>query len=272
MVWLALWAAAHHQPLRTLAAELEKTGWPRVIRRNLPRKVRRRRPDASTLSRRWRQSQFFELLEQALLRLGQPDRTAIIDGFVLPVGPHSHDVEAQFGGPGSHFQKGYKSVRLTNRRGQAWAVRIVSANCNEAAVASELLKGLAARRLKFTRIIGDRAYDSEPLRAQAHADLGALLVAPRQARNAKGQSRKCRKGRFRRRSMRVLRSSWGRHWMKTRAVVERSNGWLRQPPHELNVLPSFIRTPKRVRRWVVCQEVLMSLRIRIRHQTAKRTA
>lgn len=261
MAWLALWAAAHQWPLRELALQLERRGWPRVIRRCVPRRLRGRLPDASTLSRRWRKPAFFEMLDRLLLHLAGPDLTGLIDGMVLPVGPHSLDREARFGSSGSKFQKGYKSVRLTNRLGQAWAVRVVSANCTEPEVAFQILEWVALEGLKLVRAVGDRAYDSEPLRQKFHESLGALLLAPRMSRGrGKGRRGKSRKGRFRRASMRILRSSWGRHWMKVRQAIERSNGCLRQRPHLLGVLPPYIRTTLRVRRWVVCHEVLLSVR------------
>lgn len=261
MAWLAVWAAAHQWPLRELALQLERRGWPRVVRRCVPRPVRRRVPDVSTLSRRWRQAKFFEMLDRMLIRLAGPDLTGLIDGMILPVGPHSQDSEAHFGSAGSNFQKGYKAVRLTNRRGQAWAVRIVSASRPEAGVAFEILEWVATEGLQLVRAIGDRAFDSEPLRAEFHRCLGALLLAPRMSRGrGKGRRGKSRKGHFRRKSIRILGSPWGRHWMKVRSAIERSHGCLRQRPHLLGVLPPFVRTSVRVRRWVVCHEVLMSIR------------
>ena len=268
MAWLALWAAAHQWPLRELALQLDRQGWPRVIRRSVPRPLRRRLPDVSTLSRRWRTVDFFTMLDRLLIRLAGPDLTGLIDGMVLPVGPHSRDKDARFGGPGSKFQKGYKSVRLTNRKGQAWAVRVVSANHNEAAVAMDLLAWVATEDLKLVRAIGDRAFDSERLRAEFHRCLGALLLAPRQRRGrGKGHRQKSRKGPFRRQSMRILRSPWGRHWMKARQAIERSHGCLRQRPHLLGVLPPFIRTTARVRRWVLSHEVLMSMAKSLRSES-----
>ena len=267
MAWLALWAASQQWPLRELAAQLERKGWPKVVRRCVPRHLRRRIPDSSTLSRRWRKPEFFVLLDRLLLRLAGADLTGLIDGFILPVGPHSTDREAQFGSGGSAYQKGYKSVRLTNRNGQAWAVRIVSANQPEASVALQILEWVAMEDLKLVRAVGDRAYDSEPLRAEFHRCLGALLLAPRTRRGrGKGRSGKSRKGRFRRQSMRILKSPWGKHWMKERIAIERSNGCLRQRPHLLGVLPPFIRTSLRVRRWVTCHEILLSIRKAIRQK------
>lgn len=265
MAWLSLWAAANHWPLTVLAVELERRGWPRVVRRCVPRRLRRRIPDASTLSRRWRHPEYFTMMQRLLLRLAGRDLTGLIDGMVLPVGPHSRDAEARFGSGGSNFQKGYKAVRLTNPHGQAWAVCVVSANCSEAATAFQILEWVALEGLKLVRTVGDRAYDSEPLRQRFHECLGALLLAPRTTRG-RGQGRrgKSRKGPFRRASMRVLRSSWGRHWMKLRQSIERSHGCLRQRPHLLGVLPPYIRTTARVRRWVLCHEVLLSMRKQIR--------
>lgn len=269
IAWLALWAAAYNWPLCELALQLERHGWPRVVRRCLPRPLRRRVPDMSTLSRRWRKAEFFTMLDRLLIRLAGSDITGLIDGMILPVGPHSTDAEARFGAAGSKFQKGYKAVRLTNRRGQAWAVRVVSANQPETKVALDLLEWVATEDLKLVRAIGDRAYDSEPLRAEFHRHLGALLLAPRQRRNFRnGRSRKSRMGRFRRQSMRILRSPWGRYWMNARSAIERSNGWLKQRPYLLGFLPPFIRTTARVRRWVVCMEILMSTAIGFRQKEA----
>jgi hypothetical protein len=69
-----------------------------------------------------------------------------------------------------------------------------------------------------------------------------------------------RRGKFRRKSREFMKTPWGKHWMKKRGIVERSNGWLRQWPHELGQLPSFIRGPRRMLRWILSHEVLCSYR------------
>lgn len=271
MVWLALWTAAHQWPITELAHQLIAEGWPKPLRRVMPRHLRRRRPDLSTLSRRWRQEAFFDLLDQLLLRMAATDSLASVDGTVLPIGRHSRDSESRFGGRGSGFQKGYKAVRLVNSHGQALAVQIASADRHEGPMAEQLLRRIADRAIRFRRLLGDSLYDIEALRRLAMDRLGALLIAPpyRRGRGRRGHSRLPRTGPLRREVRRLLRSSWGKYWYRKRGCSERSNGWLKQRPHNLFALPAFIRTKVRVRRWVLCHEVLLSYRKGLR--LAKKT-
>jgi hypothetical protein len=266
MAGLALWTAAHRFPLRTTAQYLVEEGWPKAFRKLLPKKLRRRRPDPSTLSRRWRSETFAEHLRILQARLALPTVFGAIDGFVLPVGRHSQDRFAKFGGPGTSFQKGYKSVRLVNHLGQACRTEIAGGNTGEVPLARQLLQNLS-EALRFKRVAGDTAYDAEEIRRLMFSTTGGLLLAPVQRRGrgpTKGRRLTTRRGTYRRKALRIQRSAWGKHWMDQRRIVEQSNGWLRQWPHELGRLPSFIRGPIRTTRWMLCHEVLCSFRKLIR--------
>lgn len=272
MAFLALWAAAHRLPITDLAQQLREDGWPAPLKHALSGRMRRRRPDASTLSRRFRQAALLELLRRALLRFAAEDSTYIIDAFVLPVGPHSRDVEARFGGPGSQFMRGYKAVRVTNRHGQAVAVHVISADRNEVGAAPTVVDYLAAHIGCMKRLLGDAIFDAEALREQVALQLDAMLIAPSYARRQgwNGRVAKPRRGAHRRRCQRLLKTPWGQYWLKVRKNIERSHGWLRQRPHELGFLPSFIRGSQRVTRWMLCHDLLLSYRkaLRMRSEAA----
>lgn len=266
MAGLALWTAAHRCPLRWTAQYLQEEGWPKAFRRLLPRKLRLRKPDASTLSRRWNSDTCSWLLGRLQQRLALPSSFGAIDGFVLPVGRHSKDLSAKFGGPGSGFQKGYKAVRFVNSLGQSCGTEVDSANLGEVTLARRLLEKLDHDR-RFSRVAGDTAYDSEEIRRGVFEQTGALLLAPvqRRGRGPKGGRRfTSRRGAFRQKSKKLLKTPWGKHWLDRRRIVEQSNGWLRQWPHELGRLPSFIRGSRRCLRWMLSHEVLGSYRKLIR--------
>ena len=266
MVGLALWNAANRCPLRWTALQLQQEGWPKAFRKVLPRKLRRRIPDASTLSRRWRSETCEELLRKLQERLAQPTLFGAIDGFVLPVGSHTQDLFAKFGGPGTSFQKAYKAVRLVNHLGQACRTEIASGNTHEVPLAKQLLESLSGGR-RFKRVAGDTAYDAEELRRLTFEATGGFLLAPVQRRGrgpTRGRRMTTRRGPYRQKALRLQRTAWGKYWMSQRGIVERSNGWLRQWPHELGRLPSFIRGPIRTLRWVLCHEVLCSYRKLVR--------
>jgi hypothetical protein len=264
---LALWAAYAQWPNRRVVHHLRTERWPKPFRALLPRRLRRRVPDESTLSRRFRSPKLASMLRRVLYGLAIPTTFGAVDGMVLRVGPHSRDSQARYGGPGSQFQRGYKSVRLVNALGQSWNSYVASADRNEIPLAREVVLWLSQQGLRLNRIGADLGYDSEPLRRDVAEHLHALLVAPSYPR---GRGRKTpksyatRSGRYRQRALRLLKTPWGKHWSKKRLVVERSNGWLRQAPHNLGWLPPFVRGTVRVAKWVLCHEVLLSYRKRIR--------
>lgn len=267
MTGLALWAAYYQWSNHQLAGYLLTERWPKAFRRLLPGKLRRRKPDESTLSRRFRSPKLEQMLERALMRLAEPTPFGALDGLILRVGHHSTDGEARFGGRGSHFQKGYKAVRFVNDHGQAWSVNLGSADQPEIALAQAVIDRMAEHGVKLDHAAADSAYDSEEFRQYVAEQLRAFLIAPvfsRGRRPAKGRRRKAPKGSYRRRACQMLRSAWGKHWLKRRGIVERSNGWLRQGPHNLGWLPPFVRTARRVRRWLLSHEVLLSYRKRLR--------
>src|SRR5574341_512484 len=68
IAFLAVWAAAHRLPITDLARQLRADGWPTPLLHALPARMRRQRPDASTLSRRFRHPELQDLLRRALLR------------------------------------------------------------------------------------------------------------------------------------------------------------------------------------------------------------
>jgi hypothetical protein len=249
-----------------LVEYLKVEGWPKAFRQVLPKRLRRRIPDEATLSRRFRAESLAVLFRRVLGVLAMPSRHAAVDGLILAVGPHSHDAEARFGGPGSHFMRGYKAVRTVNAFGQALDVELGSAAQQEIELVKPVLVRLREAGHAFDRLLADGAYDSEELHRLVAETLRAVLIAPVYARGfkpAKGRRRRCA-GRHRRAMQRLLRTAWGKHWYKNRLIVERSNGWLRLPPFNLGMLPSFVRHTHRVRRWLLSLEILLSYRIALR--------
>lgn len=259
----ASWGFSNHR----LVLYLKSEGWPKAFRKLLPRRFRRRIPDEATLSRRFRSDTLSALMRRVLGALAIRSPFTAIDGMVLAVGQHSRDPEARFGGAGSHYLKGYKAIRFVNDLGQPIDVGTESANRSELATAYTLLERASTMKFSVLRIAADGAYDSEDFHRFVEQTFGATLIAPVHRRGRKPQrGRRARpiSGSYRRRTRKLLRSAWGKRWFRMRQIVERSNAWIRMPPFNLTMLPTFIRRRHRVLRWQLSLEVLLSYAILLR--------
>ena len=132
-------------------------------------------PSQSTMSRRLQTTEVQVVLATMERRLAPPHNLIrVIDGKPLVVGTHSKDSEATWGRAGRGFAKGYKlhAVYGSSVLPETWAV--ASLNVSEQEVGARLISLL--KRVEY--ILGDKAFDSNPLHDLAHS-VGCQLVAER---------------------------------------------------------------------------------------------
>ena len=255
VVLVYLWAAVHDRST-TWATVAEH--WPDDLR---PWRL----PSPSALSRRLRTGSVNALLNALLRRSrGDPrhDWVKYLDGKPLPVGDFSKDPDARWGrGPDSFF-KGYKlhAVWGTAPVPLAWEVR--PANQAEPTTARLLVPRLGGQGY----LVGDSAFDSNPLHEQA-ARRGHQLVAPPKKAQGAGQGHH-RQSPHRLRALALLAQPFGRALYKTRAFVERCYGHLTSFGGGLGPLPSWVRRLHRVKRWVQAKLLINAARASLRQPLA----
>jgi hypothetical protein len=241
------WAALHNQTVRWACAPEH---WP-------PRERHWVKPSEATMSRRLRSLSvllFWAALESALReRLPRPPLGLVrsVDGKPLVVGSCSKDKDAKTGRAGRFKARGYKLVAV--RRGdelEAWTIGPM--NLSEPAAAAGLLDRVGGAGY----LLGDALYDSNDL-AQRAAARGLQLISPRK-KPGRGLGHR-RHSPHRLRSIELLESDadgFGREVYKLRARIERGFGNLCGPAEGLQPLPSFVRRPRRVARWVLAKIIL----------------
>lgn len=173
-----LWAALHD---RSILWACQRRHWP-------VQAWRRRLPDQSTMSRRLRDpsitSELTELMAILQRRMSQDVPILIVDGKPLAVSEYSHDREACTGRGAGRFERGYKMHVLIDAAWRLVAWDVQPMNTAESVVARQLMEQAAQYGTLPTRatLLGDAAYDSNPLHAAA-ATKGVRVVAPRRKAN-----------------------------------------------------------------------------------------
>jgi len=179
-----------------------------------------------------------------------------VDGKALTVSPSSKDKTARMGpAAGGRLAKGYKLHVIVDGTGvlMGWAVAPLSSG--ESHVAGKLVRRLTDQGY----LIGDSGYDYNRLYAIA-GGYGHQLVAPPK-RRGKGLGHMVHSPR-RLRGLDLLKQPLGRGLMSVRkSSVERFFGNLGWPAGGLSQLPGFVRTIRRVRRWVEGKLILQAIRM-----------
>jgi hypothetical protein len=252
IVRVFLWAVLHDRPISWAC---RPASWPIQVRRC-------RLPSCSTMSRRLRSLGTMKLLGRAirLLRiLLSPARRMLVDGKPLCVSKFSKDRQAKRGYAVGGHARGYKLHALCDENGNllAWDVR--SMNEAESVVARRLI---SRSRTPGATIYGDASYDSNRLHAIAE-NARMRLLAPR-GKPGRGL------GHHRQHPARIrciatlegdpaAKADYQRH----RQAIERYFGQLTSFGGGLNPLPSWVRTRRRVRRWVLGKLLINAIRCRL---------
>lgn len=249
------WAVIHDRP-QGWATQLEN--WPIHLRR------RRRLPSEGTLSRRLRSKRVIELLERIEVEAFHPDPQSkpplmtMVDGKALEISRISHDRQSGYGWGAGGMAKGYKIHVLLGENSGISAWRLTPMQTNE--------KVMARRMVRATRphgyIVGDGNYDDPKLHELCDTQGDLQLVAPRYKKNAGLGHRRQSPGRLRSISLlEVSQTGFGTKLLKQRNDIERWFSQLVSHGGGLNTLPPWVRSYRRVHRWVSAKLVVTSLRI-----------
>jgi hypothetical protein len=255
-VWY--WAVVHDRPV---AWACQRRNWPLHLRG-------RRLPSNSTMSRRLRRASVRDLLarlERRVIAPKEPGLFWMIDGKPLPISGCSKDRQAGYGRAAGGKAKGYKIHAVVGSDGSVAAWRLAPMNKDERVMAERLLRQAPIQGY----VVADSNYDSNPVHEVCVARGELQLVTRRRYGTKHGHGhRKQSAGRLR--SVAIVESPDGRFGqglLRQRSEIERCYGNLTNWWGGLSCLPAWVRTHRRVFRWVQAKLVLTALK----RQTQLRT-
>jgi len=250
---LVLWATLHDRP-RNWACERKNWSSTRLQPLELPSaSVLTRRADSVGMGLFWR------ALEQALRESGQRGLLSIVDGKSLFVGGCSKDPDARLGYGAGIRGKGYKLHTIWANRCLPESWDITPLNRSESVVARELVMQVDGGGY----LLGDGNYDETPLHEMAGRRGYQLLTNDRRPNAGKGHRPV---GAFRRRSIELRNTNFGRGLLTQRAAIERTFGHATIFAGGLGPLPAWVRRQTRVRTWVWSKLLINATRLKIKSQ------
>jgi hypothetical protein len=249
-VWY--WAVIHDRPVSWAC---QRRHWPIALRRTW------RLPSEATMSRRLRSDSVLDLLAQLERCVIAPKRSGlfwIIDGKPLEISGCSKDRQAGYGRASGGKAKGYKVHALIGSDESVAAWRLAPMNVDERVMAKRLLRVSDIQGY----LAADRNYDSNKLHEQCAQKGNLQLVTPR--RYGPGRSiGHHRQSAGRLRSIALLENpvaGLGQRLMHDRTAIERQFGNWVNWGGGLSGLPAWVRTHRRVHRWVQAKLVLTALK------------
>jgi hypothetical protein len=245
------WSVIHDRPVSWAC---QRRNWPLYLRR-------RSLPSSTTMSRRLRSPSVVVLLDALEQRVSAPRRPHLywmIDGKPLVISGCSKDRQAGYGRAARSKAKGYKIHAIVAADGSLASWRVAPMNKDERVMAERMLK----RADIAGYIAADANYDSNKLHKICDARGNRQFVSPR--RYGKGRKvghRAQSPGRLR--SIALLENPeprFGEQLLKDRAAIERYFAHTTNWGGGLTHLPPWVRTHRRVRRWVQAKITLNALR------------
>ncbi len=221
-------------------------------------------PSQATMSRRMRTVGVLATLERMLQRLSEdhgPSLLKRLDSKPLKVGSYSKDRDARRGRAAGEMARGYK-LHVSHQSGRFGRLLITPMNTNDQVGAALLIPHLSGTGY----LIGDNAYDANPVHRLA-ATHGHQLVAPPRRSNAGVYDPK-RSLPQRLRALEMLDpllhrdpgESFGRHLMRQRKAIERALG--HAAGQGLFAPPPWVRRPHRVATWAAGKLIQTMIRQR----------
>lgn len=246
------WSVLHNRP----------QGWA-CDPRNWPIWDRRQPlPSESTLSRRLRAPRVLRLLNAVEAKLARPTESSmvwIIDGKSLVIGGASTDRQAGYGRAAASKGKGYKLHAVVNRNREITAWRVAPMNVDERVMARRILRDADVQGY----VLADSNYDDNKLHDVCLRRGNLQLLTPRRYRKSKGVGHH-RHSPARLQCIEMLGTLTGfaKQLLEERDEIERYFGNLTSFGNGLTHLPPWVRTHRRVRRWVQAKITIHALRRR----------
>ena len=252
------WSVLHDKP----------SGWACQMK-NWPIWRRRRAcgplPSEATVSRRLRTTSVRQLLHRLERRAIAPERPGlfwIIDGKPLVIGNCSKDRQAGYGRAAGGKAKGYKIHAIVDPQDGVAAWRLAPMNKDERVMAERLVRAASIQGY----LVADSNYDSNKLHQlcdELSQERNPLhLITRRRYGPERGTGhRKQTAGRLH--SMLLTENpypAFADQLQHDRANIERAFGKLTNWSYGLISLPPWVRTHRRVHRWVQAKLVLTALK------------
>jgi len=254
LIVLVLFFAALHD--RPVSWAVQRRHWPLWCRRRLPLL-----PSSTTMSRRLQTASVRAFIDHVLEHAQRdlPDSLyRMIDGKPLVIGNSSGDRQAGYGRAARGKAKGYKLHVLLHASSKIAAWRVAPMNVDERTMALRLVRDAAAPGY----VLADANYDSNRLHGQTRAGGGQLITPRRRPGRTLGRGKQ-RHDPSRLRSMTLTEGpgAMGRELLHERGAIERWLGTLTSFAGGLGPLPAWVRTHRRVRRWVAAKLAINAVRI-----------
>lgn len=253
IVGVFYWAVIHDRPTSWAC---QKKHWPLDLRKH-------DFPSPATMSRRLRSAKvraLLDALERRVIAPKEPGLFWMIDGKPLTIGGCSKDRQAGYGRAAGCKAKGYKIHALVGSDGSVARWCVAPMNKDERTMGERLVKNAPSEVMGY--LTGDSNYDSNPLHRLCEQRGNLQLVTPRRSGPGKGLGhRKHATGRLR--SMAIMESPYpifGKQLLKDRSGIERQFGNLTNWGGGLHDLPAWVRTHRRVHRWVQAKLVVTGLK------------
>lgn len=249
------WGVIHDRPV---SWSCQNRNWPVYDRRWA-------KPSESTMSQRLRTKSVKKLLleiEYELVRKGHSHLVWLLDGKPLPIGGCSKDRQSGYGRAARSMARGYKIHVICGPDGSIPDWRVAPMNVDERVMGERMLRWAQVQGY----VVADKNYDSNVLHATCQ-QRGVQLIAPRRYGAGAGHGhRKQRAGRMR--SKAILENpfnAFGRDLLDQRRGIEQYFARLTNWGGGLTHLPPWVRTHRRVHRWVQAKLILCVIRQRLKH-------
>lgn len=227
----------------------------------------RRLPSVSQFCRRVKTARIERMIRLINERLSRPSgevQLAFLDGKALVVTENSRDPDARTGRGNGTFSRGYKLHAMVAEGGNVLSYRVTSLNCGEPKVAQDLLAPVGS----WTLVIADANYDSKKLYESIAKRGGQLLTKLKGRKAFKRNWKKIPPAR--RCIVKMWREEPETCWRlyRSRSAIERAFSAMTTFGGGLTHLPPWVRTLRRVERWVIAKLAIYHARLAFRQAAA----